>query len=307
MIKILTIIIVASINIYAISISDFNKKEKENIKSMIDTSKFNDRSNLKKLFKALKINEKIVDNMYVRMQLSPLLHLCKRDSKCKINKKKQQFKMMSNNLDRTHALKDSDIDMLFMAMDTLNNIINENQKPKIDPFILRKQQYEKEQLLAKEKKKVATLKRKKELELKQAKKQEARQKIINSLNKMAVKQGFKAYQSGLQDLLSRLKRGFTKVNYEKDYLWGLEPRDNFKVDSIVGEYIIYSFYNDHNMKVAFLKEKNTLYQNGSYMDTDINFSILGIKEFQTILGTTRQIIVLKKFNKISSGVDYKDR
>ena len=125
------------------------------------------------------------------------------------------------------------------------------------------------------------------------KKEQAKQKIFDSLNQMSKKMGFKGYQSGISDLLYRLKNGFTEIELEKDYLWGVTPADTFVVDGIVGKYVIYTKGNQYDLKIGILKDKNKFYQKYSYIDIDLYYKLHGIREFKTVLGVTQQILIFK--------------
>ncbi|MFK5880655.1 MAG: hypothetical protein QM482_00430 [Sulfurospirillum sp.] len=129
---------------------------------------------------------------------------------------------------------------------------------------------------------------------KKEEKNKMREKVFNSLTKMSKGMGFKGYQSGLEDLLYRLKNGFTKIEYEKDYLWGLVPNDDFLVEGIVGKYVIYTQRNQSDVKIGIIKEKNKFYQKDSYLSTDLYFKLFGVQEFKTVLGVTQQILILKE-------------
>ena len=125
------------------------------------------------------------------------------------------------------------------------------------------------------------------------KKEQAKQKIFDSLNQMSKKMGFKGYQSGISDLLYRLKNGFTEIELEKDYLWGVTQVDTFVVEGIVGKYVIYTKGNQHDFKIGILKDKNKFYQKYSYIDIDLYYKLHGIREFKTVLGVTQQILIFK--------------
>jgi len=304
----LIIAILLTINTYGANTSNFSKDEQLSIRTIVNNSKLNNKKNIKKLFNYLKINEEMAENMFVRMELQTVLYLCKRDNKCKIKKDKIKFLQMANNLDRLHLLNKNKINTLYSAFENLNKIMNSSNTArksnkltkkykvnnKVDPMILRKQEYER--LLTKQKNEKIRKQKyyKKKKIAKDKKEQERKNKILNNLNKMAKKKGYKGYQAGLEDLFTRLKIGATKLQFEKDYLWGFASSDDFIMESIVDNYVIYALRNNLNIKVGLLKNKNKFYQKGAYLDTDMYFSLYGVQEFKTILGTTIQVLIIKE-------------
>jgi len=152
------------------------------------------------------------------------------------------------------------------------------------------------------KKNIATTKQKKaeaeKLAIKQKKeKEENEQKaIFNSLNIKSKALGYRGYAEGIEDLLYRLKNGFTSFDVEKKYVYGISPHDDFVVNGIVDDYVIYIKRHDPDTKIAILKRPGKLYQEGSYLDSDLFLSLQKIQEFKTVLGATKQVIVFKEIN-----------
>ena len=139
----------------------------------------------------------------------------------------------------------------------------------------------------KQKLEVAKQKEKQKLEV-------ANQKRRDLIKQDAISKGYKGYNKGFNELLHRIKIGIAELKDEMEYLWLKSEFDSFKVEGIVGDFVVY--VDRDGDKLVVIKEKNKIYTQGTLMGNNY-FSISGVQEFQTVMGAVQQLIVLKEIDR----------
>ncbi|SHF91168.1 DUF4398 domain-containing protein [Vibrio gazogenes] len=102
--------------------------------------------------------------------------------------------------------------------------------------------------------------------------------------------GYKDVLKGMTPLMIRLRNGNLSIDDAESYLVDLKYDDVFYLDNIVDDYVIYS---NNRTTVALPKYDGRFYDMGSPLPRRV-YSIEGMEEFVTVLGDTRQVLVLEE-------------
>lgn len=104
--------------------------------------------------------------------------------------------------------------------------------------------------------------------------------------------GYKGFYGGITSLLDELGHGQTTIEDFRPYLFLPDSGDRFYVDSIVGESVIYGFKRNSSeyIRIAVKKESGKYYGDGAAL-ADVYYSVVGIEEFVTVLGHTKQVVI----------------
>lgn len=134
-------------------------------------------------------------------------------------------------------------------------------------------------------------------EQEEAKKAEADEQRLEKMRKRAIRAGYPAgVCDGIEITIMNLSGGSETLKNVRRCL--IEPDgsdlNGFKVQGIVGNHVIY-FQEDSGTQFALVKEPGRFYGNTGLLE-DGFFKVLGSQNFRTVLGTTSELIVLKRVN-----------
>lgn len=123
----------------------------------------------------------------------------------------------------------------------------------------------------------------------------ARKKHIASRNARAKTLGYKGVYFGITRALNNVKSGKESITDIQPYLIEANWNDEFQVQSIANPYVIYGYHNSHDefIQIAVLKDKNQFYSEDAALVKGL-YKLLGIEEFTTVLGVTKQVLVLER-------------
>ncbi len=146
----------------------------------------------------------------------------------------------------------------------------------------------------KEQEKLAQQKMEEELKKEAAKDAEERRKVYEEMNKKAIKMGFSGIYEGIYDTIVNISDGTISFESAKKYLIESDESDinRFRVQGLVGKYAIY-VHESRGQQIALIKEHGMYYGNDALLQ-DGFFKIVGIQQFNTVLGATAELIILKR-------------
>ena len=109
--------------------------------------------------------------------------------------------------------------------------------------------------------------------------------------------GYKSLEQGITIFLAKLKHNDLSMSSAKTSLVLKSYKDRFKVSSIVGNQIIYSYmqegFDDFRIKqIAVAKIANRFYEEDTPLPAGY-YAFTGVREFTTVLGATKQIAMFK--------------
>lgn len=163
-----------------------------------------------------------------------------------------------------------------------------------------KQEHDKEQaaMIAKARKeeevrKAKALTEEKERQHQAAERQKREEMVLEEKSRKAKALGFDSYQAGLLGVTERLESGKLSLVEAESYLIETTPRDKFKVQSVVDDYVIYAYTKDSFdiVQVAIPKKSGRYYGDGAGISQGF-YHIKDTEEFATIFGGKRQVLVL---------------
>lgn len=111
----------------------------------------------------------------------------------------------------------------------------------------------------------------------------------------AKKHGLTEFEEGIVNVIEQLQDGSLSVKEAKSMLIYHDPADDFRVQSVVGKYVVYGFSRRRAefIQIAVVREKGEFYGKDAELAGSM-FNVVGIEEFKTVLGAGQQLVVLKR-------------
>jgi hypothetical protein len=124
----------------------------------------------------------------------------------------------------------------------------------------------------------------------------AEEAILQQRNDKAKSFGYAGIHTGFTQLIDDLNSGLTTIDDAKKYLY--EPIEGFKVINVLDGVVVYGYNRNSSeyLQLAVVRENGKYYGDGAYIETGL-YGIHGIKEFVTVLGARKQLVVLKKVSE----------
>lgn len=110
----------------------------------------------------------------------------------------------------------------------------------------------------------------------------------------AKKLGYENIETGIAATIEQLREGSLTIRDAKKNLVDHDPGDEFRVQSVVGGYVVYAYqHRNAFFQVAVVPERDGFYGEGAELSTGL-YAVQGMQALKTVLGAGTEIIVLKR-------------
>lgn len=105
--------------------------------------------------------------------------------------------------------------------------------------------------------------------------------------------GLKRAVNGIAYVIDLLREGSAKIPEVKTWLIVRLEDDDFRVQNVSDDYVFYYYsYRGDHYQFALEREKGGFYNDGAEL-ADGGYVVTGTKRFTTVLGTGKEVLILK--------------